>query len=190
MGKKLRIAALVGCGLVLVVAVGFFALYKGLKHEPQFYREALAVDPAAQKQTSDEMLRRATALRNDVQRGGPWHALFTAEQINGWLAVDLAENYPDALPETLSDPRVAIRPDRIMLACRLRQAYGSSVVSLTVEPYLPEPNLLALRIRQARAGALPAPLGKILDGISQAAAQAQLRVHWQQADGDPVVFLP
>jgi hypothetical protein len=63
------------------------------------------------------------------------------------------------------------------------------VVSLIVEPSLPEPNVLALRIRKARAGMLPVPLGKILDRISQAARKTGLRLQWRQAGGDPVVFI-
>jgi hypothetical protein len=189
-GKKLRIAGLVCVGLVLVLAAGLYALHKCLRYQPQFYREAMAVEAALQRPASDEMLQQATALHNDVEKEGQWQALFTAQQVNGWLAVDLVKNHPDALPPTASDPRVAIEPQRIMLACRKQQDYlGSIVLSLVVEPYLPKPNLLALRICQARAGALPVPLRSVLDGISQAASKQGIHVYWRQAGGDPVVYI-
>ena len=139
MRKRLRIAALIGCGLLLVIALGLGGLYWALKHEPEFYRDAVRLDRSRQKQASDQMLQRAAALRSDVEKEGRWKALFTAEQINGWLAVDLPENFPDALPESFRDPRVEIRPDRMTLACRLKQGGTTTVVTLTVEPYLPEP---------------------------------------------------
>ena len=189
MRKRLRIAALIGCGLLLVIALGLGGLYWALKHEPEFYRDAVRLDRSLQKQASDQMLQRAAALRSDVEKEGRWQALFTAEQINGWLAVDLPENFPDALPESFRDPRVEIRPDRMTLACRLEQGGTTTVVTLTVEPYLPEPNLLALRIRNARAGLVPMPLAEILDSISEAAGQTDLHLRWQRADGDPVALI-
>jgi hypothetical protein len=187
--KRLRIAALVGGGLLLVIAAGLCGLYWALRQEPDFYRQAVRLDPSAQKKASDQMLQRAAALRNDVDKGGRWQALFTARQINGWLAVDLVNNYPHVLPHSLRDPRVQIRPDRMTLACRLKRDGLQGVVTLTVEPYLPEPNLLALRIRGARIGLVPMPLAEILDSISRAAGQMDLHLRWQQAGGDPVALI-
>ncbi len=189
MQKKLRIAAVVGCTALAVLAVGVFLLLKALQYEPDFYRRAVAADPADQRRASDEMLRQASGLCSAVQKDGRWEVLFTAEQINGWLAVDLVENHPQALPKTLRDPRVAIEPDRVTLACRFEQGNLCGVVSLIVEPYVPEPNVLGLRICQARAGLLPWPLTKITEGISEAAGRSELRLQWRQAHGDPVALI-
>lgn len=189
MRKRLRVAALIAAGLLLLIAGGLGGLYWALKQEPEFYRRAVQLDRSVQKQASDQMLQQAAALRNDLEQRDDWSALFTAEQINGWLAVDLPENYPDALPESFRDPRVEIQPDRITLACRLDRGGTTSVVALTVDLYVTEPNVLALRIRGARAGLVPMPLTEILDSISEAARQMDLRLQWQQAHGDPVALI-
>lgn len=189
MRKKLRIAALICCGLLLLIAVATFVLYRASQQTPPFYREAMAATPAVQRKASDEMLQQATALASDVGQRGQWQALFTAEQINGWLAVDLIENHPNVLPKKLSDPRVAITRDRITVAGRLQRGNFTSVVSLTVEPLLPKPNVLGLRILGARAGSLPVPLGEILDRISAVAREANVDLRWQQVDGDPVLLI-
>jgi hypothetical protein len=185
---------MVGGGLLLVIALGLCGLYWGfhwaLRQEPDFYRRAVRIDPAAQKEASSQMLQRAAAVGSDAKKEGRWQALFTAEQINGWLAVDFVENFPDALPESFRDPRVEIRPDGMTLAGRLMRDGDTNVVALTVEPYLPEPNVLALRIRGARAGLVPVPLGEILDGISEAAAEMELRLLWRRVDGDPLALIP
>jgi uncharacterized protein YpmS len=186
----LRIAAKFVGGLLLLIAVGVGVLFWAVTREPEFYRVATAVDPIAQQQASHEMLQQAAALKNESRREGRWQAVFTAEQINGWLAVDLVENHPDALPETLRDPRVAIEPGRMMLACRFQQGRAGSVLALAVEPYLPEPNVLALRISKARAGLMPMPLSEVLDQVSQAAVQAGLPVQWRQDGGEPVAWIP
>jgi len=187
--KKLRIAILVVCGLLLLIAGGLVLLHRASQQVPSFYRKAMAVAPNVQRECSDEMLRQTTALAGNVQKQGRWQARFTAQQINGWLAVDLVENHPKALPQTVRDPRVAISRDRVTLACRFRRSGFDSVLSLTIEPCLPEPNVLALRICNARAGWLPVPLGSVLDHISKAATKANVQIRWRQVHGDPVVFI-
>ena len=54
---------------------------------------------------------------------------------------------------------------------------------------MPKPNVLALRIRSARAGWVPIPLRTFLDAIGQAVRRAGLRIEWRQADGDPVALI-
>jgi hypothetical protein len=186
--KKRRIALWV-CGIVLLLAAGLFGLYGATQYVPEFYRRAIAADPAAQRQSSDQMLQQVTALVSSLKKRGRWEVVFTAEQINGWLAVDMVQNHPEMLPPSLGNPRVAIEPEGMMLACRFRWGFFSSVLSLNVDPYLAEPNGLALRIRKARAGMLPMPLGGILDRLSEAAGHADLRLHWGRSSGDPVALI-
>jgi len=187
--RVVKISA-VGCLVVLLVLAGaLWSLYRASQQVPDFYREALSVDSAAQRKASNQMVRQASTLANDVRKEGQWEAVFTAQQINGWLAVDLVENHPRALPPAIRHPRVAIHSDEIAIACRVQQGKLNSVVTLTVEPYLQEPNVLALRIRKARAGLLPIPLAELLDRASKAAADMKLDLRWQQADGDPVAVI-
>ena len=189
MRKKLYIAGAVFCGLLLAVAAGLLLLYRGAQQVPEEYRRAVDVKRAALQQGSDEMLRQAAALASDVKQEGQWQALFTAEQINGWLAVDLPENHPRTLPEDMSDPRVVIKPDSVVLFCRFRRKNLESVLSLTVEPYMAEANVLALRIRRVRAGLVPMPLENVLAAVSKAARKAELPLQWRRADGDPVALV-
>jgi hypothetical protein len=48
---------------------------------------------------------------------------------------------------------------------------------------------LAIRIRSARAGAIPVSLSQFLRAISDAARRAKVKIEWRQADGDPVAIL-
>lgn len=176
--------------ILLAIVAGGFALYKAAQHVPEFYRLALDIDPSSQRLASDRMLQRATALAGDVRKDGPWKAVFTAEQINGWLAVELQKAFPGALPTTIHDPRVAIEPNQMIVAFRYKDERVDSVVSLTLEIYLTEPNKVALRIRNARAGALPLPLEQFIQQIEKATTHLDnWRVEWQQADGDPVAVV-
>ena len=124
-----------------------------------------------------------------MRKPGKWHTHFTAEQINGWLAVDFVKNHLAALPPLFHNPRVSIDSDGIVLACRYEGGIVSTVLTLTVEPYVPEENVLALRIVRVRAGLVPMPLEKVLDGISDAARRSEWRIEWRQSGGDPVALL-
>jgi hypothetical protein len=192
--KRLRLAVVIGCVILALIAAGLFALYRLSQHVPEFYRQAMEVDPAEQKAAHYAMEQRAFQLESQWNKGGPWVARFTAEQINGWLAVDAAREHPlFLLPPTIRDPRVAIEPDRMILACRYEQGRTTSVLTLAVEPCLleAEPNSLAVRIRNFRAGRLPIPLTEITTPLSEAAKRQtdDLRLQWRQEGGDPVAVI-
>ncbi|MGA2060316.1 MAG: hypothetical protein ABSG67_07520 [Thermoguttaceae bacterium] len=189
MSRKLRITLWIGFGIPAVLIAGLIGMFLALRYVPKFYRDALAVEPEIQELGSDQMLQRTAALVSDLRKSGKWHTRFTAEQINGWLAMDFVKNHHGALPPLFSDPRVAIDSDGIVLACRYEGGIVSTVLTLTVEPYVPEENVLALRIVRVRAGLVPMPLGKVLDGISDAARRSEWRIEWRQSGGDPVALL-
>jgi hypothetical protein len=188
MGRKVRLTLLIAGGLLLMAGL-LTGLFLAAHYEPAFYRQAMEIDRATLEKGSDRMLQQTAALGSAVQKKGRWKALFTAEQINGWLAVDLVRNHPSTLPPTLRDPRIAIDHKQVTIACRFQQGAIDSVLSLTIEPSVPEPNVIALRIVRARAGLLPAPLGDVLDRLSQAARDMHARLEWRSSGGDPVALL-
>jgi hypothetical protein len=187
--RRVRLSLWIAGGAAVAVALALLSLYLAAQYEPAFYREAVKVDPVQQHEASDQMLQRTTALVSTVGKKDHWEALFTAQQINGWLAVDLVKNHPNALPPMVSAPRVAIDSKQITIACRCDWNGTNSVLSLTVEPYVSEPNVVNLRIVRARAGLLPMPLGQVLDHISAAAHDMHFRLKWLRAGSDPVARL-
>ena len=189
MSRRVRLILFVALGIAMTIAIVLLLLYVAARHEPAFYRRAMEIEPAVLEKASDRMLQQATALASAVKHEGHWEALFTAEQINGWLAVDMAQNHPTALPPMLHDPRVAITPREITIACRFEQGGVDTVLSLTVEPYVSEPNVVALRIIAVRAGLVPAPLGGLLERLKDAGRGMPFRLSWLHADGDPVAVL-
>jgi hypothetical protein len=188
MSQKRRIA-LASIGVV-VLLVGGAALwfYLALHHVPRFYEEADKLDSTARKGGSDEMLRRTAELASDANRRGRWQVIFTAEQINGWLAVDLVDIHPTLLPPELRDPRVAIHDGQIIIGCRY-EGQVSTVASLEADVSLQGPNQIAIRIRRARAGAVPLPLDKFVPQASRALENAGCTVELRQAAADPVLLV-
>ncbi|HEY5315676.1 MAG TPA: hypothetical protein VIK18_24310, partial [Pirellulales bacterium] len=172
---------------IVVAAVG--GIFVALRHVPHFYDEALDQPPTKQQQANDALIKSANALASSAHRQGGWSAVFTATEINGWLGVDLAQSFPDLLPSEISQPRIRLSPGLATIACRYREKGVSTIISLNVELYVAEPNVLALRIHNIRAGAIPIPLSQVLDGVSEAARSMNLRLRWAQAKGDPVALL-
>lgn len=187
--RSLLIVAVLATLVVVVLGVSMFSLYEATQRVPAFYHQAISRPPAAQQAARDAFVAQAAALASDLDRSGPWQSLFTAEQINAWLALELARHYPGLLVDDLHDPRVVIDQRRATLACRYDDGEMAAVLSLAFDVYLHEPNVLAVRIRGARAGALPVPIAQVLDNINHAAVELGLRIEWHKSHGDPVALI-
>jgi hypothetical protein len=186
----MRRILIIGVVVLLLAAIGaLVGAYYSSQQVPDFYRQALAADRQQQQRASTELINRSNRLQRQVKRPGRWQALFSAEQINGYLAVDLDKQFPRLLPPELRDPRVAIGDGQATLACRYEGDRVSTVLSISFEAYLSEPNVVAVRIHGAAAGTLPMPLSEVLAQMSKAAEKLELPLKWRQTDGDPVALI-
>lgn len=179
-------------GLTLAGVAGglYLGAHHALRHEPVFYTQALETPAVEQQKAGREFERNVLKLHNDLRNKGQWKRVFTDSEINGWLAMELPKKFPELLPPTIDQPRVALAPGTLNLAFRYQDAQWSTVINLSMEVQLTEvPNTFGLRIRNARAGWIPMPLGDFLEQISQAARRADLRLRWAQQDGDPVALI-
>ncbi|MCS6850558.1 MAG: hypothetical protein NZ700_05240 [Gemmataceae bacterium] len=183
--------ALVGL-VVLAAGVSVGAL---LRHEPHFYRQATIPPGELRKQRSREFQAACVQLMDYViNQERQWQVELTADQINSYLDEDFARNGKtvETLPEGISEPRVAIEPDRIRLAFRWELLAGfSTVVAIDICPWLPtnEPNVVALKIQSVHLGALPVTTQSLLERISEVARRRDVDVTWYRHQGQPVALL-
>ena len=190
MRKFLRLAGLLVLLLILAGGATLFLGYRATQQVPDFYDEAIRLEPQVQQEAGDALEQHVLQLHNEVRQSGRWEAVFTDQQINGWLAYDLPRKFTEALPPGVSEPRVVIDSSQARIACRYESKRFRSVISLDLEIHLTEePNVLAVRIHQARAGLLPLPLKRFLDEISAKAGTADVVVRWSQVEGDPVALV-
>jgi hypothetical protein len=173
--------------LIAIVAGGVW-LYRSLSYVPPFYSEALALDEPKLQQSNRDMLGRIAALTNDLKRSGEWQALFTDQEINGWLAVDVPKNHADLLPPEVLNPRVRLEPERVLLGAQV-QGEVSAVVSVELDVRLTATNQVAVRIRKVRVGDVPWPLDQIIGEVTASARDWGLKVEQAQSDGDPLLLL-
>jgi hypothetical protein len=189
MVRKKRIAAIVLLAVAGVLVAALGGVYYAMGRVRPFYQQALALDPQTLEQGSREMESRATALYSEARQPGRWQAAFTAEQINGWLALQLAEVYADALPHNISEPRVAIDDDRFALGFRARRGGVDTVVSADASVMLTDAGEVAIRLLSVRAGALPLPVMQVADDAARACQELSLPVRWTQDAGRPVALV-
>jgi hypothetical protein len=192
--KRRPFRILLGCLTVaiLVTVVIVMLVYCGTQHVPEYYKQALATDlsPRQQAELGDDFEREALELHNEAQRVGAWEAVFTDAQVNAWLANDLPQNHPRALPSDLDDPRVRITPEEVQVACKYNGDPIATVLSISADVYLTDkPNQLAIRIRSVRAGLIPLPLKNLMDRVTDVARRSGLQLVWSQQEGDPVALL-
>ncbi|MBX7073232.1 MAG: hypothetical protein K1X71_08795 [Pirellulales bacterium] len=183
---KLRWIVVAALAAVTGIAIMSYGAYR---FEPAFYADALAAQSTDQSVANNELLEHASALTADAQHDRSWKALFSARQINGWLAIDVPKNHPDLLPIGITAPRVAIDRGRLSLAFRYGHGRLSAVCSVDLAVSMAAPDLLAIRVDNFRAGLIPIPMGRILDAISQQARRAGVAIEWKQSDGNPVALV-
>lgn len=189
MSPKVRWGLGIGLVAVGVLGTAVGSLYWATQYVPPFYQSAVKLDETVAQTSSDDMLRQTAALASDIRRGRPWQVVFTAEQINGWLAFDLPRNHPNLLPPEVRDPRVHIDDNQLEIALQWSGTAWSAVVSFQVEVYLQEANVVAIRIHQARAGKLPLPLGGLVESFVSSAQEAGMIIDQRQIDSDPVLLV-
>lgn len=189
MARKLRIAAI--CSVVasvLVVALLASAYYAAQQVRP-FYEQALTIEPEVLERGRLEMESRATALYSDAKQIGRWQALFTAEQINCWLATQLTQSSGTELPANFHDPRVAIAHDVLTLGFRTSAGGVETVISVDASVSLTDDGAVAVQLIAVKAGALPLPVLQLADQLVDACKKLKLPVRWTRSDGKPVALV-
>ena len=63
MSRRRRWIAVIVGWAAAIVALGVLALYLAVRHEPAFYRRAMAIEPAVLDKASDQMLQQIAALK-------------------------------------------------------------------------------------------------------------------------------
>lgn len=188
MARKYRIAAAGAIAVVAVAGALLTAAYYAAQQVQPFYVEALQLEPEVLQRESRELESRATALFSDARQQGRWQALFTADQINGWLATQLAAN-EDGLPRNFRDPRVAITKEALTLGFRTTSRGVETVVTVDAGVFLTEEGAVGLRLMSVRAGALPLPVLRIADELATACQRLELPVRWAHQQGEPIALI-
>lgn len=175
--------------LLVILAGGISWVIYTVRQVRPFYTAALAIPEAKLKEGNREFLNRTTRFSNNVKKPGDWQLLLTDEQINGWFAIDLAGNYPDALPAEFQNPRVKIDPQQISIGIMIERDPFPIAASIDLTLKITGPRELMLRVNKARAGNLPWPVESIVAQIHGSLRKQDWTVRETTIDNDPVLLL-
>lgn len=175
---------------LLLVALGGAAwTYRAARTVPEFYQQTLVLQPQVAEQAGNEFTEQTFELANRVRDFGKWSALFTDEQVNGWLATEMPQKHPELVPEGFADPRVRFGKDGLQFGVQYTAAGVKTIVWLDVEVSMTEQREAALRFRRVQAGDLPLPLGHVLEALTQVAEDLNAPLRWTTVDGDPTAMI-
>jgi hypothetical protein len=164
-----------------------------LHYEPAFYLRAAMAPGAHRNKCSGEFVGELARLFAGISDKRQWDGRFTADQINSYCQEDLFKEHADEqpLPQGISEPRVALDPDRIRLAFRYGTGLWSTVISIDLNVWLvaKEANVVALEFQGIRAGALPISSQSLLEHASDAARRYDIDPTWYRHHGHPVLLL-
>ncbi len=192
MRRTLRIAAVALAATATLVSLALWAAYHATRQVRPFYREALALDVATLERGKQELESRATALYTDARQTGAWRALFTGEQINGWLAGELADRSAELgidVDRDVREPRVSISPDVLTVGFRTSQGGVDTVISVDASVFLVDDSEVGVRVLSVHAGTLPLPVALVADKLAAACRKLRLPVLWTQQDDQPVAMI-
>lgn len=175
--------------LVVLLLGGLGWVFYAVKQVRPFYLAARAIPEDRLKEGNREFLNRASRFKNDLRKPGEWSLLITDEQINGWLAVDLANNHPDFLPEEIQHPRIKIEPQQISLGVMVERDPFPVAASIDFSVQVDNRRELAMRVIAARAGTLPWPVDTVMAMLRRAATNQGWTVRETTIDNDPVLML-
>lgn len=164
-----------------------------LRHVPAFYvRTEIPPGPHRTK-CSGEFVGELARLFAGISDKKLWDGRLTEEQINSYCQEDLLKEHADdrPLPAGISEPRVALEPDRIRLAFRYGTGLWSTIVSVDLRVWLvaKEANVVALEFQGMHAGALPISSQSLLERASETARRHDIDPTWYRHAGHPVLLL-
>ena len=172
--------------LALIAGIVWFAIHEAGKI-PEFYAEVLAVDDEKAKLAGQRFERNLVQLQNAARRTRPWKVEFTQEQVNGWFSSDLPEKFPDAIPSSISDPRVVFRDDEVKLAFKYDFRGAVGYVVLRADMFCTdEPNEIAIQIQDVKTGFVSLPIAPWMDRVADSIRKAGIPIYWTRDGESPV----
>jgi len=184
-GPRRRMIITVVAGAV-VIAGG--AVIAASCHQPPSLRRALTtssgIDAAdAEARHVARFISGVSALHAAATRPGPWEGVFTADDVNAWLANDLPRNHPRLLPPGWSDPRVGFEPRHAWFGIRRHLGPLRPLVWMRLEASRRSAGEVLLTVADAGIGAIPLPGDSLLAMLRARLVDAGYPVAMARIDG-------
>lgn len=177
--------------LFLVLATAFASwAFVSTRQIPDFYRDLLAVPLERSEVAGIGFERQLVELSNRIRLDDSWTAKLTQDQVNGWLASDLPEKFPNALPSTIKDPRISIEEKKLKLVFQLESREFSGVIQINGEVFSTEVrNQIAFRIHRVQSGFVPVPISWWAPRLENSLGKSEIVLTWSEWEDDIVALV-
>lgn len=172
----------------LAIALGASATVL-VQRAPDFYVHALRQPPEKVREGARNFVRHASQLASDVENLDRWEAAFREQDVNAWLSEAFQRELGPLLPPSVQEPRVRFEDGNVVVAFRKSAGWLAPVISLTLTLWLPEPNLLAVKLGAGRAGSIPVSLSSALRQAAARSTQLGWEIEWKEHEGNPVALV-
>jgi hypothetical protein len=167
-GVPWRLIAAAG---VALLTLSVCLVLAAVLHEPAALRQpasaaARAADGDAER-LAGRLISKASALHNATRRPGRWEGVFTADEVNAWLATDLPRNHARLLPPGWTAPRVRFTPRQVWAGVRCQAGPLSALLWARAEVRLRSPGEMSIAVASAGVGALPLPGDALLARLAE-----------------------
>jgi len=165
-------------------------LFRQSRVVPEFYQQATQLSHPDTEAGSHKLEANVAKLQEDASKPGSWEASFSEDDINAWLINQLPLKFKQLQTAGARDPRISIQQDHLLAAARYTDARLDTVISCELHVELTEePNLLAVHIRELKAGAISLPISQFVDGVSTEAAKGGVQIRWDLTEPGPTALV-
>jgi hypothetical protein len=178
--------------MLTIVAMCVFAwyAYQTAQVVPVYYQELLEQPPEELAEAGDQFESQLLEFQNVAIEVGEWQADFTQDQINGWIASDVPQKFPDAIPTNISKPRIALNENEVKIIFRFESTRFSGIVEASGDAFCTERlNEIAIRIHHLKSGLVSLPIAPWTDRISKMFEESRVPIQWTEDDGDMVALV-
>ena len=190
LSRLVRLAIRIFLITAVLIGIAAWLIYSSAQKEPLFYQEALSVSDDVHKQQGDLFEKRILDLQNEARTQQDWQMEFTEDQINGWLASDFPEKFPDALPRGVSAPRLVIGEHEATIVFRFRSNRLSGIVQAKADVFCTDSkNQIGVQIKRVHCGVIPIPIDSIADRLTWSLRRLGMKVGWTELDSKPVALI-
>ncbi len=184
----IRLSVVFGLIFAAILAFAWYA-YQAAQVVPDYYQVLLEQPIEKLAAAGDEFEIEVLELQNSAIETGDWHASFSQDQINGWLASDLPKKFPGSIPASVTQPRVALAMDELKLMFHFESQRFTGIVEVSGDAYCTENlNEVAIRINYIKSGLLSLPIKPWTEKISKILQRNEFPVSWTEDDGDMIAL--
>ncbi len=171
---------------MLVAATTWYAIAEA-QRIPDFYAQVLPAGHPQAKIDGQQFERNLIRLQNSARQRKPWRVEISQDQVNGWLANDLPQKFPNSIPRQVMEPRAVFDQNEVKLAFRYQTNGIEGIIVLTADVFCTDQqNEIAVEIKSVRAGIIPLPVGPWIDKVTDSLRQAGIPLFWTTTSDSPV----